>query len=210
MFGCCAPLRLSSLSALSLVLPLRWFSRVHSTKTRNQLYHTRTASTWEKNTGRFFRKLFCCYVEPQDADTSSATVMSEQADMISDINKVNSGYSNSAYSKGVYSEGVSAITTVTGEIIMPQPAPERYTGPKRITNDFGMLSTITMPLPRIVVTPDLPTQARSSVNDMTRFSLPLEAYMVPLSPPPRCRRRWLESTSSSQATTDVSGEGSSS
>ncbi|KAK0445193.1 hypothetical protein EV421DRAFT_345894 [Armillaria borealis] len=210
MFGCCAPLRFSSLSGRSLVLPLRWLSRVHSTRTRNRLYHTRTASTWGKNTKSFFRRLFCCYVEHQNVGTASATAMSEQATMISRINEDNSGYSNSAYSEGAYSSA-SAMTTVTEETIMPQPAQERYTGPKPITNDFDILSTITMPLPQIVVTP--PNRSRSSVDDITRFSLPLEAYIVPLSPPPRRRRRWLESASSSQATTDiqtVSGRGSSS
>ncbi|PBK94637.1 hypothetical protein ARMGADRAFT_1164262 [Armillaria gallica] len=211
MFGCCAPLRFSSLSGRSLVLPLRWLSRVHSTWARNRLYHTRATSTWRKNTESFFRRLFCCYVEHQNVDTASSTVMSEQATMISHLNEDNSGYSNSAYSEGAYSGNASAMTTVTEETIMPHPAQERYTGPKPITNNFDVLSTITMPLPQIVVTP--PTRARSSVDDITRFSLPLEAYIVPLSPPPRRRRRWLESASSSQATTDIqnmSGRGSSS
>ncbi|SJL12900.1 uncharacterized protein ARMOST_16333 [Armillaria ostoyae] len=101
--------------------------------------------------------------------------MSEQATMISHINEDNSGYSNSAYSEGAYSGNASAMTTVTEETIMPQPAQERYTGPNPITNDFDMLSTMTMPLPRIVVTP--PNRARSSVDDITRFSLSLEAYI---------------------------------
>ncbi len=228
MFGCCASLRFSSLSGRSLVLPLRWLSRVHSTRTRNRLYHTRTTSTWRKNTESFFRRLFCCYVEHQNVDTASATAMSEQATMISHLNEDNSGYLNSAYSEGAYSGNASAITTVTEETIIPQPAqevtpptcfypsrsdtlPQRYTGPKPITNNFDMLSTITMPLPQIVVTP--PTRARSSVDDITRFSLRWKRTSCRFPPPPRRRRRWLESASSSQATTDIqtmSGRGSSS
>ncbi|KAK0496292.1 hypothetical protein EDD18DRAFT_202167 [Armillaria luteobubalina] len=201
MFGCCAPLRFSSLSGRCLVLPLRWLSRIHSTRTRNRVSHTRTATTWGRNTESFFRRLFCCYVERQNMDTAATTAISEQTTMISNINEDNSGYSNSAYSEGAYSGNVSAMTTVTEETIIPQPAPERYTGPKPITHNFDMLSTITMPLPQIVVT--LPTRARSSFDDITRFSLPLEAYIVPLSPPPRRRRRWLESPSSSQASSDI-------
>ncbi|KAK0192260.1 hypothetical protein F5146DRAFT_496008 [Armillaria mellea] len=199
MFGCCAPLRFSSLSSRSLIFPLRWLSRVHSsTRTRNRLSHTQTASTWGKNTESFFRRLFCCYVEHQNVDTASATATST---MISHMNEDNSGYSNSAYSEGAYSGNAFAMTTVTEETILPQSAQERYTGPKPITNNFDILSTITMPPPRIVVTP--PTRARSSFEDITRFSLPLEAYIVPLSPPPRRRRHRLESASSSQVTTDI-------
>ncbi|KAG7446829.1 uncharacterized protein BT62DRAFT_89588 [Guyanagaster necrorhizus] len=194
MYGCCAPLGLSPLSAPSLALPLRWLSHIHSIRIRIRVYQTHRSSTWRKNTERFFRRLFCGYAEPQNVDIVSTIVVPDQA-MMSQRNDVNSGYAASAYSGDI-----SAMTTVMEETIMPQTVEERYTGPKQITNDFDTLSDIRMP--QIVITPDLPTRERSSV-DVMRFSLPLEEYIIPLSPPPRRRRRWLASASGSQAATDI-------